>query len=288
MAQPAQQQTVPGTESALDPRADHGEQSYAGAGRLAGKVALITGADSGIGKAVAIAYAREGADVAVSYLSEDEDAKDTVRWIEEAGRRAILLPGDLSDPAVCRRVVAETVEQLGGLDILVSNAAFQMYRDDITDIPDDITDIPDDEWDFTLATNLGAYFHLAKAAVPHLKAGSAIIATSSIQSDSPTPQLLPYAMTKAGIASMTASLAQMLGDRGIRVNAVAPGPIWTPLIPATMPADVVETFGDDTPLGRPGQPAELAAAYVLLGSDDGSYISGAVLPVTGGKPILGA
>jgi len=281
MAQPAQQQTVPGTESALDPRADHGEQSYVGAGRLAGKVALITGADSGIGKAVAIAYAREGADVAVSYLSEDEDAKDTVRWIEEAGRRAILLPGDLSDPAVCRRVVAETVEQLGGLDILVSNAAFQMYRDDITDIPDD-------EWDFTLATNLGAYFHLAKAAVPHLKAGSAIIATSSIQSDSPTPQLLPYAMTKAGIASMTASLAQMLGDRGIRVNAVAPGPIWTPLIPATMPADVVETFGDDTPLGRPGQPAELAAAYVLLGSDDGSYISGAVLPVTGGKPILGA
>lgn len=281
MSQPAQQQNVPGTEAALEPRADHGEQSYVGARRLEGKVALITGADSGIGKAVAIAYAREGADVAISYLSEEEDAHDTARWVEKAGRRAILLPGDLSDPATCRYAVAETVDKLGGLDILISNAAFQMYRDDITDIPDE-------EWDFTLATNLGAYFHLAKAAVPHLKAGSAIIATSSIQSDSPTPQLLPYAMTKAGIASMTASLAQMLGERGIRVNAVAPGPIWTPLIPSTMPADVVETFGSDTPLGRPGQPAELAAAYVLLGSDDGSYISGAVLPVTGGKPILGA
>ncbi|MFL1999220.1 SDR family oxidoreductase [Microbacterium sp. A1-JK] len=281
MSQPAQQQNVPGTEAQLEPLADHGEQSYVGSGRLHGKIALITGADSGIGKAVAIAYAREGADVAIAYLSEHEDARDTARWVEEAGRRAILLPGDLSDPVTCRRVVSETAEQLGGLDILISNAAFQMYRDDITDIPDE-------EWDFTLATNLSAYFHLAKAAVPLLKPGSAIIATSSIQSDSPTPQLLPYAMTKAGIASMTASLAQMLGERGIRVNAVAPGPIWTPLIPSTMPADVVESFGEDTPLGRPGQPAELAPAYVLLGSDEGSYISGAVLPVTGGKPILGA
>ena len=281
MSQPAQQQNVPGTEADLDPLADHGEHSYVGSGRLTGKIALITGADSGIGKAVAIAYAREGADVAIAYLSEHDDARDTARWVEEAGRRAILLPGDLSDPATCRRIVAETTEQLGGLDILISNAAFQMYRDDITDIPDE-------EWDFTLATNLSAYFHLVKAAVPLLKPGSAIIATSSIQSDSPTPQLLPYAMTKAGMASMTASLAQMLGERGIRVNAVAPGPIWTPLIPSTMPAEVVESFGGDTPLGRPGQPAELAAAYVLLGSDEGSYISGAVLPVTGGKPILGA
>lgn len=281
MGQPAQQQDVPGSEAALDPRADHGEQSYVGAGRLAGKVALITGGDSGIGKAVAIAYAREGADVAISYLSEEDDAQDTAQWVEQAGRRAILLPGDLSDPATCRWVVAQTVEQLGGLDVLISNAAFQMYREDITDIPDE-------EWDFTVATNLGAYFHLTKAAVPHLTPGSSIIATSSIQSDSPSPQLLPYAMTKAGMASMTASLAQMLGDRGIRVNAVAPGPIWTPLIPATMPPEKVESFGDDTPLGRAGQPAELAAAYVLLGSDEGSYISGAVLPVTGGKPILGA
>ena len=279
MGQPVQQQNVPGTEAALTPRADHGEQSYVGSGRLVGKVALVTGADSGIGKAVAIAYAREGADIAISYLSEDEDAQDTARWVEKAGRLALLLPGDLSDPAICRRIVAQTADQLGGLDILVSNAAFQMYREDITDIPDE-------EWEFTLATNLGAYFHLAKAAVPHLKAGSAIIATSSIQSDSPTPQLLPYAMTKAGMASMTASLAQMLGGRGIRVNAVAPGPIWTPLIPATMPPEIVESFGEDTPLGRPGQPAELAAAYVLLASDDGSYISGAVLPVTGGKAIL--
>lgn len=281
MGQPAQQQDVPGTEAALEPRADHGEESYTGSGRLSGKRALITGADSGIGKAVAIAYAREGADVAISYLSEDEDAQDTARWVEKAGRRAVLLPGDLSDPATCRRVVAQAAEELGGLDILVSNAAFQMYREDIADIPDE-------EWDFTVATNLGAYFHLAKAAVPLMKPGSAIIATSSIQSDSPSPQLLPYAMTKAGIASMTASLAQMLGERGIRVNAVAPGPIWTPLIPATMPPEKVEAFGEDTPLGRPGQPAELAPAYVLLGSDEGSYISGAVLPVTGGKPILGA
>lgn len=281
MGQPAQQQDVPGTEAALEPRADHGEHSYVGAGRLTGKVALITGGDSGIGKAVAIAYAREGADVAISYLSEDEDAQDTARWVEEAGRRAVLLPGDLSDPETCRWAVAQTAELLGGLDILVSNAAFQMTREDITDIPDE-------EWDFTLATNLSAYFHLAKAAVPLMKPGSAIIATSSIQSDSPTPQLLPYAMTKAGMASMTASLAQMLGERGIRANAVAPGPIWTPLIPSTMPADKVASFGDDTPLGRAGQPAELAAAYVLLASDDASYISGAVLPVTGGKPILGA
>lgn len=281
MGQPAQQQDVPGTEAALEPQADHGEHSYVGTGRLSGKIALITGGDSGIGKAVAIAYAREGADVAISYLSEDEDAQDTARWVEDAGRRALLLPGDLSDPATCRWVIAQTAEHLGGLDILVSNAAFQMTRDDITDIPDE-------EWDFTLATNLGAYFHLTKAAVPLLKAGASIIATSSIQSDSPSPQLLPYAMTKAGIASMTGSLAQMLGGRGIRVNAVAPGPIWTPLIPATMPAEKVGSFGDDTPLGRAGQPAELAPAYVLLASDEASYISGAVLPVTGGKPILGA
>lgn len=281
MGQPAQQQDVPGTEAALQPQADHGEHSYVGTARLSGKVALITGGDSGIGKAVAIAYAREGADVAISYLSEDEDAQDTARWVEDAGRRALLLPGDLSDPATCRWVIAQTAEHLGGLDILVSNAAFQMTRDDITDIPDE-------EWDFPLATNLGAYFHLTKAAVPLLKAGASIIATSSIQSDSPSPQLLPYAMTKAGIASMTGSLAQMLGGRGIRVNAVAPGPIWTPLIPATVPAEKVESFGDDTPLGRAGQPAELAPAYVLLASDEASYISGAVLPVTGGKPILGA
>jgi NAD(P)-dependent dehydrogenase (short-subunit alcohol dehydrogenase family) len=278
---PAQQQEVPGTEADLSPSADHGEQSYVGHGRLEGKVALITGADSGIGKAVAIAFAREGADVAISYLSEEEDAADTARWVEEAGRRAIKLPGDLSNPEHCRDVVARTVEELGGLDILVSNAAFQMSRPSIQEIPDE-------EWDFTLATNLSAYFHLAKAAEPHLKPGSAVIATSSIQSDSPSPELLPYAMTKAGMASMTASLAQLWGEKGIRVNAVAPGPIWTPLIPATMPPEKVDGFGEDTPLGRVGQPAELAPAYVLLASDEASYISGAVLPVTGGKPILGA
>ena len=279
---PKQQQPDPGHTFRMDPVPDHGEESYVGHGRLAGRRALITGGDSGIGRAVAIAFAREGADVALGYLEvEQEDAESTAALAREAGVQAVLLPGDIAVEDVATSIVHSAAEQLGGLDILISNAAFQMYRDDITDIPDE-------EWDFTLATNLSAYFHLAKAAVPLLKPGSAIIATSSIQSDSPTPQLLPYAMTKAGMASMTASLAQMLGERGIRVNAVAPGPIWTPLIPSTMPAEVVESFGGDTPLGRPGQPAELAAAYVLLGSDEGSYISGAVLPVTGGKPILGA
>ncbi|BDI22511.1 SDR family oxidoreductase [Herbiconiux sp. L3-i23] len=278
---PAQQQPVPGTEADLTPTADHGEQSYQGRGLLEGKVALITGGDSGIGKAVAIAYAREGADIAISYLSEEEDAKDTAHWVEQAGRRAILLPGDVADPDQCRYLVQKTVEDLGGLDILVSNAAFQMSRPSLQETPDE-------EWDFTVATNLSAFFHLSKAAEPHLKAGSAVIATSSIQSDSPSPDLLPYAMTKAGLASMIASLAQLWGEKGIRVNAVAPGPIWTPLIPATMPPEKVEDFGGDTPLGRAGLPAELAPAYVLLASDEGSYISGAVLPVTGGKPILGA
>lgn len=281
MDQPAQQQEVPGTEAELTPAADHGETSYEGHGLLEGKVALITGGDSGIGKAVAIAFAREGADVAISYLSEHEDAADTAKWVEQAGRRAILLAGDVSDAQHCRALVDQTVDEFGGLDILVSNAAFQMSRESLQEVPDD-------EWDYTIATNLSAYFHLAKAAEPHLKPGSAVIATSSIQSDSPTPQLAPYAVTKAGIASLTASLAQMWGEKGIRVNAVAPGPIWTPLIPSTMPEEKVEQFGSDTPLGRAGQPAELAPAYVLLASDQASYISGAVLPVTGGKPILGA
>lgn len=275
-------EATPGLQSELQPAADHGETSYEGHGRLEGKVALITGGDSGIGRAVATAYAREGADVAIAYLPvEQKDAEDVAKLVEDAGRRVLLLPGDLSEPANCREAVSKTIEELGGLDILVSNAAYQMTRESVVDIPDE-------EWDFTLATNLSAYFHLAKAAVPHLKSGASIIATTSIQSDSPTPGLMPYAMTKAGIASMTASLAQMLGDKGIRVNAVAPGPIWTPLIPATMPEEKVESFGEDTPLGRAGQPAELAAAYVLLASDEASYISGAVLPVTGGKPILGA
>jgi NAD(P)-dependent dehydrogenase (short-subunit alcohol dehydrogenase family) len=276
---PAQQQTVPGTDSAMEPAPDYGESTYRGTGRLEGKKALITGADSGIGKAVALAFAREGADVAISYLDEHGDAEETQRLVEDAGRQAVLIPGDLSDPAHCRDVVAQTVEGLGSLDVLVSNAAFQMTRDSLEDIPDE-------EWDFTWATNVSAYFHLVKAALPHLKPGASIIATSSIQADQPSPALLPYAATKAAMASMTASLAQMLGDRGIRANSVAPGPIWTPLIPATMPPEKVDDFGADTPLGRVGQPAELAPIYVLLASDESSYVSGAMIPVTGGRPIL--
>ncbi|WP_424447628.1 SDR family oxidoreductase [Microbacterium arborescens] len=279
MTMEPQQQNVPGTDQKMVPKPDYGEDTYRGSGKLTGKRALITGGDSGIGKAVALAYAREGADVAISYLNEHEDAEEAKRFVEDAGRRAVLIPGDISDPAHCREVVRRTVEELGGLDILVSNAAFQMNRETVEEIPDE-------EWDFTWATNVDAYFHLVKAALPHLGAGAAIIGSSSVQSDQPSPNLLPYAATKAAIASITASLAQMLGERGIRANSVAPGPIWTPLIPATLPEEAVESFGEQTPLGRVGQPAELAPAYVLLASDEASYISGARLAVTGGKPIL--
>ncbi|WP_295836890.1 SDR family oxidoreductase [uncultured Microbacterium sp.] len=279
MSQPAQQQQVPGSDQEMDPKPDFGEDSYRGSGRLAGKVALITGGDSGIGKAVALAFAREGADVAIAYLDEHEDAEEARRFVEDAGRRAILLPGDISDPAHCRDLVAKTVDQLGALDVLVSNAAFQMSHDTLEEIEDA-------EWDFTWATNVSAYFHLVKAALPHLKEGASIIASSSVNSDMPSPQLLPYAATKAAIANMTASLAQLLADRGIRANSVAPGPVWTPLITSTMPEDKVESFGEQVPLGRPGQPAELAPVYVLLASDEASYVSGARVAVTGGKPIL--
>ena len=279
MSQPPQQQSVPGTTGAMDPAPDHGEQSYRGSGRLTGKRAVITGGDSGIGRAVAIAYAREGADVLVSYLDEHDDAAETRRWVEEAGRRCVLVPGDLGDPAHCRAVISRAVEELGGIDVLVSNAAFQMSRDSLEETPDE-------EWDRTIATNLSAFFHLTKAALPHLGPGSSIIGSSSVNSDNPSPQLLPYAATKSAIANMTASMAQLLGDRGIRANSVAPGPIWTPLIPSTMPEEKVEHFGEETPLGRVGQPAELAPVYVLLASDEGSYISGARIAVTGGRPIL--
>ncbi|HEX8519521.1 MAG TPA: SDR family oxidoreductase [Pseudonocardia sp.] len=263
----------------MDPKPDHGEQSYRGSGRLTGKATVITGADSGIGRAVAIAYAREGADVLISYLDEHDDARETAKWVEEAGRKAVLVPGDISEAAHCRSIIAKAVEEFGRVDVLVNNAAFQMTHDSIEEIPDE-------EWEFTLATNLSAFFYLTKAAVPHMKPGASIIGSSSINSDSPKPTLLPYAMTKAGIANLCGGLAQMLGDRGIRVNSVAPGPVWTPLIPATMPPEQVESFGQDTPLGRPGQPVELAPVYVLLASDEGSYVSGARIAVTGGKPIL--
>ena len=278
---PAQQQKHPGVEGDLTPKADHGEESYRGSGRLTGRATIITGADSGIGRAVAIAFAREGADVLISYLSEHEDARETARWVEEAGRRAVLVSGDLADAAHCREVVAKAVEAFGRVDVLVNNAAFQMAEG-----RDRVEDIPDEEWDHTFATNIRAMFLLVKAALPHMREGSSIINTTSIQADQPSPNLLPYAATKAAILNFTGNLAQLVGERGIRANCVAPGPIWTPLIPATMPPEKVEGFGEDVPLGRPGQPAELAGAYVLLASDEGSYISGANIGVTGGKPII--
>ena len=279
MSQPAQQQEVPGIQSKMTPVPDCGEESYKGSGKLTGKIAVITGGDSGIGRAVAIAYAREGADVLISYLREDSDAKDTQRYVEEAGQRGVLVRGDVADPQHCREIIQTAVDQLGGVDILVSNAAFQMSHDSLQEISDE-------EWDRTIHTNISAMFHLCKAAIPHMKEGSSIIGSSSVNSDMPSPQLAPYAATKAAIANFCASLAQLLGEQGIRVNSVAPGPIWTPLIPATMPPEKVEHFGENTPLGRAGQPKELAPVYVLLASNDGSYISGARVAVTGGRPVL--
>jgi NAD(P)-dependent dehydrogenase (short-subunit alcohol dehydrogenase family) len=279
MSQPPQQQEVPGVQSKMTPVPDCGEDSYQGSGKLFDKVAVITGGDSGIGRAVAIAYAREGADVLISYLSEDSDAKDTASWIEKAGRRAVLVKGDVADPQHCRDIIQTAVNELGGVDILVSNAAYQMTHETLEEITDD-------EWDYTFDTNIGAMFRLAKAAIPHMKPGASIIGSSSVNSDMPNPTLAPYAATKAAIANFCASLAQMLGEKGIRVNSVAPGPIWTPLIPATMPEEKVEKFGENTPLGRAGQPKELAPVYVLLASDDGSYMSGARVAVTGGRPVL--
>jgi len=279
MSQKPQQQEVPGVQREMDPVPDCGEETYRGSGKLTDKVAVITGGDSGIGRAVAIAYAREGADVVISYLSEHEDAKDTARYVEEAGRRAVLVSGDVSQAAHCREIVDTTVRELGRIDVLVNNAAYQMSHDDLDEISDE-------EWDYTFATNISAMFYLVKAALPHMQPGSSVIGSTSVNSDMPSPQLAPYAATKAAIANFSASLAQMLGPRGIRVNSVAPGPIWTPLIPATMPPEKVEKFGEDTPLGRPGQPAELAGAYVLLASDEGSYMSGSRIAVTGGRPIL--
>jgi len=279
MSQPAQQQEVPGIQSKMTPVPDCGEDSYRGTGQLRGKVAVITGADSGIGRAVAIAYAREGADVLISYLSEDSDAEEVRSYVEQAGQRAVLVRGDLSQPQHCRDIIATAVRELGGIDILVNNAAFQMSHETLQEISDE-------EWAYTFDTNIAAMFHLCKAAIPHLKPGSSIIGSSSVNSDMPSPQLAPYAATKAAVANFCASLAQLLGEQGIRVNSVAPGPIWTPLIPATMPEKKVASFGADTPLGRAGQPAELAPVYVLLASDAGSYISGARVAVTGGRPML--
>src|SRR3954468_3704605 len=279
MNQPPQQQEPPGRQAQMQPVPDCGEQSYQGSGKLTDKVAIVTGADSGIGRAVAIAFAREGADVLISYLDEHDDAQDTARYVEEAGRRCVLVPGDLADRAHAKTIIPRAVEEFGKVDILVNNAAFQMSHDSLDEVSDD-------EWDHTLATNLTAMFILTKDAIPHMPPGGAIINSSSVNSDMPSPNLAPYAMTKAGIANFTASVAQMYADKGIRANSVAPGPIWTPLIPATMPEEKVESFGGDTPMGRAGQPAELAPVYVLLASDEASYVSGARVAVTGGNPIL--
>ncbi|WP_439631729.1 SDR family oxidoreductase [Shinella sp.] len=277
--QPPQEQNPPGLTGAMKPVPDHGEESYIGSGRLEGKVALITGADSGIGRAVAIAFAREGADVAISYLSEDQDANETAQWVETAGRKALVLPGDITNEDHCEHLVRQCLENFGRLDILVNNAAFQRTYEEIGDISTQ-------EWDTTFRTNIYAPFFLARAAVPHMKPGSSIINTTSIQSRKPSPQLLAYAATKGAISNFTAGLAEMVADKGIRVNAVAPGPIWTPLIPSTMPPEKTESFGKQSLLGRAGQPAELAGAYVLLASDLGSYMTGAVVPVTGGGIMI--
>jgi NAD(P)-dependent dehydrogenase (short-subunit alcohol dehydrogenase family) len=270
---------MPGQTAAMRPTPDHGEKSYKGSGRLAGKKAVITGADSGIGRAVAIAFAREGADVLVAYLNEDDDAKETSKWIEKAGRKAVLVKGDIQDASHCREIIDTAARDLGGIDILVNNAAHQATFKDLADISDE-------EWELTFRVNIHAMFYLTKAALPHLKSGGAIINTASINADSPNPTLLPYATTKGAIQNFTAGLAQLLASKGIRANAVAPGPIWTPLIPSTMPPEAVAKFGSNVPMKRPGQPAELATAYVMLADPLSSYVSGATIAVTGGRPFL--
>jgi hypothetical protein len=263
----------------MSPRPDHGESSYRGSGRLLDKKAIITGGDSGIGRAVALAFAREGADLLISYLSEDQDAEETKRLVEAAGRKALLLPGDIGNASHCRTIVETAVAEFGRIDILVNNAAHQASFEHIEDIGDE-------EWDLTFRVNIHAMFYLTKAAAPHMKPGSSIINTASINSDDPNPTLLAYATTKGAIQNFTAGLAKMLAESGVRANAVAPGPIWTPLIPSTLPEDAVANFGRQSPLKRPGQPAELASAYVMLADPASSYVSGATIAVTGGRPIL--
>ena len=279
---PAQEQEPPGHTAEMDPVPDHGEETYRGSGKLEGLRALITGGDSGIGRAVAIAFAREGADVALSYLPEaQEDAEETATWGREAGRAAVLCPGDLMEESICQEVMAQAVGDLGGLDILVNNAGTQWARDA------GLEEISAERMDRIFKTNLYALMWLTKAALPHLGKGSSIINVSSIQAYEPSPSLLAYAATKAAINNFTVNLAAEIGQRGIRVNAVAPGPIWTPLQPATKGADSMEEFGADTPLGRAGQPSECAGAFVFLASPrDASYVSGTVLGVTGGKPVF--
>jgi NAD(P)-dependent dehydrogenase (short-subunit alcohol dehydrogenase family) len=276
---PRQQQPAPGKSTAMDPQPDYGEKTYKGSGRLKDKIAVITGADSGIGRAVALAYAREGANLLVAYLNEEQDARETRRLVEDAGRRCVLFSGDIADPDVCVRLIESAVKHFGRIDILVNNAAHQMSFDNIEDISDE-------EWDRTFAVNISAMFRLTKAAVKHMKEGSSIINTASVNADAPSPQLLAYATTKGAIQNFSGGLAQLLAEKGIRVNAVAPGPVWTPLIPSTMPPEKVAHFGEHYPLKRPAQPCELAPVYVMLATDEASYVSGATVAVTGGKPII--
>jgi len=279
---PAQQQDPPGLTALMDPVPDHGEQTYVGAGRLEGRRAYITGGDSGIGRAVAIAFAREGADVAIGYLpQEQQDADATARWVREAGHTCVLVPGDLRDEPAARESVRTAVAGLGGLDLLVVNAGYQMAR------RESFADVSSEDLDSVMKTNLYALFWVVQESLPHLSDGSAIVTCSSIQAYQPSESLVDYASTKAAINNITVNLAAEFGPRGIRVNAVAPGPIWTPLQPATQPPEKVATFGEDTPLGRAGQPAEVAHAFVFLASQvTGSYVSGTVLGVTGGKPVF--
>lgn len=277
--QPRQQQEMPGSTKEMNPKPDHGEESYRGTGRLEGCAAIITGGDSGIGRAVAIAFAREGADILISYYDEEADARDTAAWVEKAGRQVELVAGDISDPGHCRSLVDRAMARFGRLDILVNNAAHQASFAELADISDE-------EWDRTFRTNIHSQFYLSKAAVAVMKPGGNIINTSSINAKDPSPQLLAYATTKGAIANFTVGLAAMVADKGIRVNAVAPGPVWTPLIPSTMPPEKVESFGSNTPLGRAAQPAELAPSYVMLASNDASYMTGAIIAVTGGRPML--
>ncbi len=272
-------QSFPGHDTKMQPKADHGEQSYKGSGRLTGKRALITGGDSGIGRAVAIAFAREGADLAISYLDEDDDASETRDWIEKAGRKCLLLPGDIADAKHCERIVAEAAQTLGGIDILVNNAAFQKPNESLDDIAIE-------DWDRTFQVNINAMFYMTKFAAAHMKPGASIVNTSSVNSKHPMPSLLAYSATKAAIANFTVGLAQLLAERQIRANAVLPGPIWTPFIPAGMHPEQIKAFGSNTPMGRPGQPAELAPSYVMLASDESSYTTGALVVVAGGMPII--
>lgn len=261
------------------PRPDHGEATYRGSGRMKGLRALVTGGDSGIGRAVVIAFAREGADVAIAYVpEEEEDARESAKWVEDAGRRAVLLPGDGTEESVAEEIVEDAARELGGLDVVVLNAAYQRDRESLAELPSE-------ELDRTFKTNLYFTMWAARAAIPHLGPGASIIVTSSIQAFNPSPRLIDYAMTKAAQVAFTKALAEELGPKGIRVNAVAPGPIWTPLIPGTDWPDKLPSFGQDTPLGRAGQPAELAPAYVFLASPESTFVSGAVVPVTGGKAL---